>query len=71
MVGSKMDDTISFICGSEEFMRFEPGGIIYIRGERVDDNHKVYAAMLKFLKGSGFLTTTEWDIAENVSIDDI
>lgn len=68
---SKDDANIVFSCDTEEIMRFESDGKIYIRGECVDDNHKVYAAMREFLKGSGFLTVTEWDDAEAVSIDNI
>ena len=65
------DANISFVCGAEEVMRFEPNGVIYIRGERVNNNHKVYEAMVEFLKGTGHLTVTEWDDAECVSIDSV
>lgn len=68
-----MDDpaNIVFVVDDEEVIKLVPEGVIYVRGEEVDDNQKVYEAMLDFLRQSGFLEVTEWDLAEEVSIDDI
>jgi len=68
-----MDDltNIVFVVDDEEVITLAPEGVIYIRGEEVDDNRKVYEAMLDFLRQSGFLEVTEWDLAEEISIDDI
>jgi len=67
-----MDETnIVFHIDTEEVIRIQPDGEIYIRGEKVDDNQRVYAAMLGFLKDSGHLTGSGFDDAEDMSIDDL
>lgn len=63
--------SISFTIGTDEVIRFDPDGKVYVRGELVDDNHKVYEAMIDFLRESGQFTVSEWDDAEDVSIDKI
>ncbi len=62
---------IVFTIDTEEVIRMEPNGLIFIRGEQVDDNQKVYSAMLSFLSEAGHLTVSEWDDAEDMSIDDL
>lgn len=65
-------DNITFTVDGEEVMRFEPNGIVYVYGAQVDDNQRVYQALVGFLKDSGFLTVdTIWDNAEAVSLDEI
>lgn len=67
-----MDDSnIVFTFDGEEVMRFESGGRIFIRNEEVDDNHKVYVAMLGFLRGAGHLSVSEWEDGEDISVDEL
>jgi len=63
--------SISFTIDTDEVIRFDPNGKVYVRGELVDDNHKIYSAMIDFLQETGHLTVTEWDDAEEMSIDDL
>ena len=63
--------SIVFTVDNEEVIRFDPNGKAYIRGELVDDNYRIYEAMLSFLHDAGHLTVSEWDDAEEMSVDDI
>lgn len=63
---------IVFAVGVEEVLRFEPNGVVYVYGEQVDSNQRVYQAMINFLVDAGQLTVkTEWDDAEVMSIDNL
>lgn len=35
--------------GAEEYVRFEPGGKVYVRGELVDDNKEIYEQIKRWL----------------------
>jgi len=63
--------SISFNVDTDEVLRFDPNGNIYVRGELVDSNKEVYDAMISFLEDSGYLVVTEWDDAEVKSIEDL
>jgi hypothetical protein len=38
-----------FYAGDKEVLKFEEGGKVFVRGELVDDNKKIYAAIKDFL----------------------
>ena len=62
MMNAVQDNTIVFNINSDEVLRFEENGKIYIHGELVDDNQKVYTAMLDFLTNTSTLeVSTEFD----------
>lgn len=63
--------SISFNADTDEVLRFDPDGNIYVRGELVDSNKEVYDAMVSFLEDSGYIVRTEWDDAEVKSIEDL
>lgn len=41
---------IIFAHGDEEFIRFEPNGDVFVRGEKVDSNVEVYAKFCEWLE---------------------
>lgn len=43
---------IVFTVGTEEMMKFEDNGNVYIRGQLVDDNEEVYKAFKDWLEQS-------------------
>ncbi len=49
--GKRILKHISLAIGnpSVEYIRLEEGGAVYIRGEKVDDNHEVYREFLDWL----------------------
>lgn len=42
---------ILLMSSGEEMVRFDPDGKIYIRGEEVDSNRRVYEAFLSWMSG--------------------
>jgi hypothetical protein len=48
-VNRSKEGNLIFAVGNEEVMRFEPGGKVVIRGEQVDDNREVYAALRRWM----------------------
>ncbi len=65
------ESDIVFSFDGEEVMKFESDGRIFIRDELVDDNQRVYSAMLDFLTGAGYLDVTRWEDGEEISVDDL
>lgn len=65
------DSNIIFSFDTEEVLRFNSDGKVYIRGKLVDDNQKVYSAMLNFLTNAGTLKVSEWEDGEELSVDDL
>lgn len=43
-------DVAYWNVGEQEVLRIEPDGSVYVRGERVDDNPAIYAALRGFIE---------------------
>ena len=47
--GSSGEGHLSLLVGCRELLRFEANGDIYVRGEKVDSNRKVYEEFREWL----------------------
>jgi len=45
-------DGVSLVVGTDEMIRFDTNGEVYVRGQLVDDNKEVYQAFKDWLAAS-------------------